>query len=356
MRHPDSGKSLGEINLVTAIGFELVRRNVRMIIDRSPEDEPLIPAERTRIRLEMSRNKRKAGMRKEGVNKPISCELNAPALDAPLGKNYPVYDCELGPYKKKLDEGLRVPSSAKPWDTHTCHRSANRESCEAVSGERKIALCKNRSIHWPTKGPQSSEDQLSPLRSRFEQSGKLVDNMRVGDATLTQDKESAPHVLDGQPIKDSFGKADSKLGSYGGMHKAEANQKYIEGTGNIGEHEKDSRNTMLEDIRCQLKQEQKIEGKACSSKTLGSGETVLGDTTRFSPRQDEVNMIDVTKPPSENRMLGSTTTRLSPRQVWGCVDRTAVAPYHFCAPSPLTQATSINPQPRPLLTPVGSRG
>ena len=52
-------QSLGEINLVTAIGFELVRRNVRMILDRSPEDEPLIPSERTKIRIEMLRKKGK---------------------------------------------------------------------------------------------------------------------------------------------------------------------------------------------------------------------------------------------------------------------------------------------------------
>ena len=48
---------LGKINLVTAIGFELVRRNARMILDRSPEEEPLIPSEKTKIRLEMARKK-----------------------------------------------------------------------------------------------------------------------------------------------------------------------------------------------------------------------------------------------------------------------------------------------------------
>ena len=56
----DSFQPLGDINLVTAIGFELVRRNARMILDRSPDDEPLIPAERTRIRLEMMRKVRRA--------------------------------------------------------------------------------------------------------------------------------------------------------------------------------------------------------------------------------------------------------------------------------------------------------
>ena len=39
----------GDINLVTAIGFELARRNVRMILDRSPEDEPLITTEKTKV-------------------------------------------------------------------------------------------------------------------------------------------------------------------------------------------------------------------------------------------------------------------------------------------------------------------
>ena len=60
MRTTESFQPLGEINLVTAIGFELVRRNVRMILDRSPEEEPLIPAEKTRIRLEMARKKRRS--------------------------------------------------------------------------------------------------------------------------------------------------------------------------------------------------------------------------------------------------------------------------------------------------------
>ena len=58
-RDSNCPQSLGDINLVTAIGFELVRRNVRMILDRSPEDEPLIPAERTKIRMEMLAKKKK---------------------------------------------------------------------------------------------------------------------------------------------------------------------------------------------------------------------------------------------------------------------------------------------------------
>ena len=58
IRGSDSFQPLGNIDLVTAIGFELVRRNARMILDRSPDDEPLIPAERTKIRLEMMRKLR----------------------------------------------------------------------------------------------------------------------------------------------------------------------------------------------------------------------------------------------------------------------------------------------------------
>ena len=54
MRKLDHSQSLGDINLVTAIGFELVRRNVRMIVDRSPENEPLIPTEKTKIRMEIA--------------------------------------------------------------------------------------------------------------------------------------------------------------------------------------------------------------------------------------------------------------------------------------------------------------
>ena len=55
---------LGDINLVTAIGFELVRRNVRMISDRSQKEEPLIPAERIKIRLEMALTRRSSQKQK----------------------------------------------------------------------------------------------------------------------------------------------------------------------------------------------------------------------------------------------------------------------------------------------------
>ena len=65
MRSTQGFQTLGDINLVTAIGFELVRRNVRMIIDRSPEDEPLIPEERTKIRMEISSNKASAKLSNE---------------------------------------------------------------------------------------------------------------------------------------------------------------------------------------------------------------------------------------------------------------------------------------------------
>ena len=55
----DGTQQLGEINLVTAIGFELARRNARMILDRSPQEQPLIPSERTKIRMEMRSKKGK---------------------------------------------------------------------------------------------------------------------------------------------------------------------------------------------------------------------------------------------------------------------------------------------------------
>ena len=59
--------------MVTAIGFELVRRNARMIIDRTPDDEPLIPCERTKIRLKMMRKKQCTSRRSDEPreNNPI---------------------------------------------------------------------------------------------------------------------------------------------------------------------------------------------------------------------------------------------------------------------------------------------
>jgi len=46
--------------LATAIGLELVRKNVRMILDRSPENKRLVPSGRTKIGLEITRNKKRA--------------------------------------------------------------------------------------------------------------------------------------------------------------------------------------------------------------------------------------------------------------------------------------------------------
>ena len=34
---------------MTAIGFELVRRNARILLDRLADDEPLIPSERIKL-------------------------------------------------------------------------------------------------------------------------------------------------------------------------------------------------------------------------------------------------------------------------------------------------------------------
>ena len=62
-RGVEASQRLGAINLVTAIGFEVARRNARMILDRSPEDQPLIPSERTKIRVEMRRGKENVNLK-----------------------------------------------------------------------------------------------------------------------------------------------------------------------------------------------------------------------------------------------------------------------------------------------------
>ena len=88
-RHLDTCLPLGEINLVTAMGFELVRRNVRMILDRSPEDEPLIPAEKTRIRLEMLRKKTRVQKIDKGAYElALSSETDPVVIDRSSDK-YP---------------------------------------------------------------------------------------------------------------------------------------------------------------------------------------------------------------------------------------------------------------------------
>ena len=77
-RGSEGSQRLGEINLVTAIGFELARRNARMILDRSPEDQPLIPAERTKIRMEMRRKKEKENLNTR-FESPYECNSGGDA-------------------------------------------------------------------------------------------------------------------------------------------------------------------------------------------------------------------------------------------------------------------------------------
>ena len=45
-----------------------------MIIDRSPVEEPLIPSERTKIRLEMDRKKRRVELRTKGAYN-LTCKV-----------------------------------------------------------------------------------------------------------------------------------------------------------------------------------------------------------------------------------------------------------------------------------------
>ena len=60
MRSSNDSKLWGEINLATAIGLELVRKDVRMILDRLPENKLLVPIEGTNIGLEITLNKERA--------------------------------------------------------------------------------------------------------------------------------------------------------------------------------------------------------------------------------------------------------------------------------------------------------
>ena len=59
-----------------------------MIVDRSPVEEPLIPAERTKIRLEMDRKKRRVELRTKGAYDPdLQGEADSVGLSHPSKKS-----------------------------------------------------------------------------------------------------------------------------------------------------------------------------------------------------------------------------------------------------------------------------
>ena len=233
-------RPLGEISLVTAIGFEIVRRNARMILDRSPVEEPLIPAERTRIRLEMMAKKRKAKLiDKETVVDGCSRVLPPSALlsGEHTGKKWPAKSDTAGKYKgeknlegdlNKTADGLNDSSKefgvvkifsqrneqkilidpTSPNERIKLLRSDSRLGASTFSETRpQSAQCENEPNNIPIK--ESKEHRLTTesevLQTAIvESSERKVEDaeitMNEGDATTNNIFQSAPQTSNLLPV------------------------------------------------------------------------------------------------------------------------------------------------------------
>ena len=231
---------LGEISLVTAIGFELVRRNVRMILDRSPEEEPLIPAEKTRIRLEIARNKEKVTRGTTGAYE------HEPVMNGDLSATDPLdFGNLIRPDPLLQIQGQKVGrkdhnrcsemgagiSSDLVNSGHKRYRKINID-LEKSEGPSKVAsshlmseipdLPKDRMSlimktgkisQWSaeinqTRGkcmwePEREKDQPLPVNPDFKQSKIMADEVGEGDAILTIKNKSAPHPLEDHSMRET---------------------------------------------------------------------------------------------------------------------------------------------------------
>ena len=218
-------QQLGDISLVTAISFELVRRNVRMILDRMPEEEPLIPGERTKIRLEMVRKKK--GM--DGSSQAIFSEKA-------LCERKPDADERL----ENRDEAKVSPVKTGVEGRHETKISSIDKACDKLAGQnlgRNISkalkrdagcACTNKSLNSPQSGSLDLCDvnKASATEKAMNINGEMTEKLLMtkqndhpsfplrawkdklstrvkkdtntetseGDATNTNANESAPHL------------------------------------------------------------------------------------------------------------------------------------------------------------------
>ena len=187
-----------------------------MILDRAPEDEPLIPTERTKIRLEMMRTKKRM-LNKE--NLPVNSSFTA---NRTIKKG--------GSSKREEEKDLHVESnihhsilfnSKKEFSTvENCtdsevlesgSRSLARNMPGTGSAFAKWDEASNTSTSWETEDADKCQarrrEELKIVipKSSNAKDDEAIFTMSEGDATTTKIYESAPHSLNTLSIRNRMG-------------------------------------------------------------------------------------------------------------------------------------------------------
>ena len=345
IRGANDFQRLGEINLVTAIGFELVRRNARMILDRAPENEPLIPAEQTKIRLEMERKKKRAkGSRKNpgDSRSDDGCEPTVERLS--LEKKVP----------RKASEDLSIPETneTNPEDLHSdkAYRGSTEQQGHSITsqfiigkeivvkGEKSGGLLlletnKTKKTKKITTGncdgdldvsKRNGGDEEQPgFRVRRERSSatwKKVENVKKseGDATNIIKNISAPHMNEDQISAEWQNSIRTKLKTIKGIGVF-ANKEASKESGHFfnikSEEMKQGDGNNISSTKNKMSSKEELE-------TFSSEHAGPGLTTRLLPRQAAAyNCRKKNSGKIDQTGLGYTT-RLLPRQASECTDLT----------------------------------
>ena len=296
-----------------------------MILDRMPDDEPLIPEERTKIRLEMVRKKELAR-----CNNTISDHFKSRQrvgtclVDASEATGAPRRDWE-DHRDERNSAQYSVNAQHQPGDKY---KSSGKDQfitksldCEVFKSGPAPATRDNEDDRvWNEIGESWKEDgvreaQISTLEPRYK-GHEVMLNLSEGDATRTIKHTSAPHKTDNQYTERSLSKLYLKdqsrstiTSDQGNFEETPAALKKVDVEMNVRDH------GVQKLITKSGKNEEKSNSKCKNASTsLDITMLRLGPTTLSSPRHPatcaESNSLIPLEPNSP-----VSTTRFSPRQM-----------------------------------------
>ena len=169
---------MANMELVKAIGFELVRRNARMIQDRTPKYETLIPAERTRIRFEILRSKERVGLEDisphdnpESPTKRMQpeCSETAKKESSDMEKNSSrIYS------SSPIVHSLPTPEESEKSQNYMLEKVDAKRNCTYLPGVRSANSCTDSKTEWH-KIFEKKSDTIDRCRLLVKRDGSLDD-------------------------------------------------------------------------------------------------------------------------------------------------------------------------------------
>ena len=330
-----------------------------MILDRSPQEEPLIPAEKTKIRLEMSRKKqcsdesRKGGYDHDYASDSELIEEDQTERIAAQKRNEAKKTFEESVERKPPDFNLvaALNSSADAGKTDRKEEAKvegtmmvdrkekmldkSRGFSSSRTAERKYVIlqniskihtCENREIIDDIRKDSAKEYQLkqaqaSNLNQSFPCNEDPTVNLSEGDAKKPTINISTPNSSKGQR-HDQI--ADDLVKQRGRSAKCTVIWgDFLGKSGILGNTVKDSDSDPTKDSEenIVLPSNGTSKNRNCKNTSFMIEKARLGITPWFLPRQAEHTLPKEMKNSSERSTLGSTTTRLSLRQVVGCSNK-----------------------------------